>query len=112
MFEEINENDDDYYKPILVGSFKEGFKLYESRGDKNKTLSLEQYLNKIMPYLKELINNYKAIKNGSREWKIQLIAHINFVSLDTGVIIDFYVRTKNEEIKLGNETDDVLLIIV
>ena len=21
LFEEINENDDDYYKPILVGSF-------------------------------------------------------------------------------------------
>ena len=22
LFEEINENDDDYYKPVLVGSFK------------------------------------------------------------------------------------------
>ena len=30
LFEEINEND--YYKPILVGSFKKDFKLYESRG--------------------------------------------------------------------------------
>ena len=67
---EINENDDDYYKPILPGSFKKDFKLYESRGDKNKTLSMEQYLNAIMPYLKELINNHKAINNGSKEWKI------------------------------------------
>ena len=67
MFEEINENDEDYYKPILVkSSFKKGFKLYESRGDKNKTLSMEQYLNTIMLYLKELINNHKAIKNGSK----------------------------------------------
>ena len=51
FFEEINESDENYYKPILVeSSFKKGFKLYESRGDKNKTLSIEQHLNKIMPY--------------------------------------------------------------
>ena len=36
LFEEINENDEDYYKPILVkSSFDEGYKIYESRGDKN-----------------------------------------------------------------------------
>ena len=89
-----------------------GYKEYESRGDKNKTLSIEQYLNKIMPYLKELINNHKAIKNGSNEWKIQLIGHINFVSLDTGAITDFYVRTKNDEIRLGNETDDIFKSLI
>ena len=113
MFEEIHENGEDYYKPILVkSSFKKGCKLYESRGDKNKTLTIEQYLNKIMPYLKELLNNHKAIKNGSNEWKIQLIGHINFVSLDAEVITDFYVRTKNEEIRLGNETDDIVKSLI
>ena len=77
LFEEINGNDKDYYKPILVkSSLKEGYKEYESRGNKNKTLSIEQYLSKIIPYLKELINNHKAIKNGSKEWKIQLNACI------------------------------------
>ena len=51
MFDEINENDDNYYKPILVkSSFNEDYKVYESRGDKDKTLSIEQYLNKIIPY--------------------------------------------------------------
>ena len=75
LFEEINEND--YYKPILVkSSHKEGYKEYESRGDKNKTLSIEQYLNNIISYLKELINNHKCMKNGSKEWKIQLNACI------------------------------------
>ena len=70
LFEEINENDNDYYKPILVkSSFNESYKEYESRGDKDKTLTIEQYLNKIIPYLKELINNHKNIKNGSNEWK-------------------------------------------
>ena len=39
MIENIfdNDNDDDYYKPILVeGSFKNNYKYYESRGDKDK----------------------------------------------------------------------------
>ena len=41
-FEEINENDEDYYKPILTKcSFVKGYKYYESRGDKNKTWSVE-----------------------------------------------------------------------
>ena len=108
LFEEIDEND--YYKPILVKSFhKEGYKEYESRGDKNKSLSIEEYLNMIIPYLKELINNHKAIENGSREWKIQLNANIKNVSLDDAMDIrTFYVWSKNEEIRLGNETDDIV----
>ena len=79
LFDEIN---DDYCKSILVkSSFNESYKEYESRGDKDKTLSIQQYLNKITPYLKELINNHKAINNGSNEWKIQLNMCIKFVSL-------------------------------
>ena len=39
---------DDYYKPILVkSSFKKKKKVYESRGDKERNLSTEQYLNDI-----------------------------------------------------------------
>ena len=37
--------DDDYFKPILVKSyFKENYKYYESRCDKDKRLSVKQYL--------------------------------------------------------------------
>ena len=32
---------------------------YESNGDRNKTLSVEEYFNKISPYLKYIINNLK-----------------------------------------------------
>ena len=40
-----NVNDNDYYKPILVkSSFNESYKYYESRGDKDKKLSIQQYL--------------------------------------------------------------------
>ena len=63
-----NVNDNDYYKPILVkSSFKNNYKYYESRGDKDKKLSVKQYLYKIMPYLSDLINENKAIENNSNE---------------------------------------------
>ena len=75
LFDEIDEND--YYKPILVESFYEdGYKEYESRGDMNKSLSIEEYLDKIIPYLKELIDNHKAIENSSQEWEFPLNAKI------------------------------------
>ena len=62
-----------------------------------------------MPYLKELMNNNKAIKNNSNEWKIQLNMNIKFVSSnDTRDTRTFYVWSKNEEIRLGNETDDIV----
>ena len=32
---------------------------YEINGDRNKTLSVEKYLNKIISYLKDIINNFK-----------------------------------------------------
>ena len=66
-----NVNDNDYYKPILVkSSFKNNYKYYESRGDKDKKLSVKQYLYKIMPYLRDIINDHKAIRNESKEWRI------------------------------------------
>ena len=34
--------DDDYYKPILIkSSFKDNYKYHESRGDKDKKLSVK-----------------------------------------------------------------------
>ena len=39
------DNNEDYYKPILVKrSFNESYKYYESRGDKDKKLLIQQYL--------------------------------------------------------------------
>ena len=105
-----NVNDNDYYKPSLVkSSFKVNYKYYESRGDKDKKLSVEQYLDMIKPYLSDLINENKAIENNSNEWKIQINMHVNFVSSnDTGEIRTIFVWSDNEEIRLGNETDDII----
>ena len=58
-----NDNDDDYYKPILVeSSFKNNRKYYESRGDKDKKLSIKQYIYKIMPYLSDLIKIIRLLE--------------------------------------------------
>ena len=107
MFDNI---DDDYYKPILAkSSFDENYKYYDSRGDKHKKLSIEQDLDIIKPYLSDLINENKAIETSSNEWKIQINMHVNFVSSnDTGEVRTVFVRTDNKEIRLGNETDDVI----
>ena len=67
--------DKDHYKPILVKSGYTGnYVQYESKGD--KILTLKEYLALIEMYLRELIEKYKL--NG--EWKVQLIAEINFIS--------------------------------
>ena len=71
LFDEASE--EDYYKSILVkSSFKSNYKYYESRGDKEKRLSVKQYLNKITPYLYDLINDHKIAR---RVWKIQICKH-------------------------------------
>ena len=69
--ENLFSNIDDYYKPILVESaFKSNYKYYNIRGDRDKKLSVKQYLYKIMPYLCDIINDHKAIRNESNKWKI------------------------------------------
>ena len=63
----------------------------------------------IKPYLSNLINENKAIENNSNEWKIQINMNVNFVSSnDTGEIRTIFVWSNNEEIRLGNETDDII----
>ena len=63
----------------------------------------------IKPYLIDLINENNAIETSSNEWKIQINEHINFVSSnDTGEIRTAFVWSDNEEIRLGNETDDIV----
>ena len=53
MFDDID--DDNYYKSVLIRSSSEGnYKGYESREDKNKKISVKQYLYMIIPHLSDL----------------------------------------------------------
>ena len=106
----VNNN---YYKSILVkNSLNGNYKYYESRGDKDKKLSIREYLYRIMPYLGDLINDHKTIENNSSEWKIQINMQIIFTcSNDTRETCVIYVWSDNEEIWLGNKTDVIKKIV-
>ena len=67
----------------------------------------------IKPYLSNLINENKAIENNSNEWKSQINMNVNFVSSnDTGEIRTIFAWSNNEEIRLGNETNDIIKKLV
>ena len=68
LFDHINN--DDFYKPILVkSSFKNNYEHYEIRDDKDKILSIKQYLYIVIPYLAKLINKKKKNKERKRSVK-------------------------------------------
>ena len=95
----------DCYKPILVKSGYNNYYIqYESKGD--KILTLKEYLALIEQYLRELINDYK----NKREWKVQLIANINFIYLKTcsDETRIMHTRSDNKEIMNGSDTDEVI----
>ena len=76
---------------------------------KTKKLSVKQYLYKIMPYLSDLINDHKTIRNNFKEWKIQINMHVNLISSnDTGEIRTIFVWSDNKEIRSGNEAHDII----
>ena len=54
------KDDENYYKSVRVSNFwSNNFSEYKSNGDRNKTLSVEEYLNRIRPCLKDIIKNLK-----------------------------------------------------
>ena len=93
------------YKPTIVKSgYNNNYIKYRSEGD--KLLTIEEYLNLIEPYLRELINNHK----NKGEWKIQITAQINFISLrpssnETRVM---HTRSVNEEFMNGSDIDEII----
>ena len=104
LFNNINE--EDYYEPIkMKHAFDYNYIEYESRGDKYNNLSLEEYLNIIRPYLRDMIDNHKALG----EWKIQLIMRIISVfSLDINKIHIMRTKSDNIELMSGTRTNDVI----
>ena len=97
--------DKDYYKPKLNKSgYNKNYAQYESKGD--KLLSLEEYLNLIENYLRELIEEYKQ----KGEWKVQLTIEVNFISLKPGSDEThiMYTRSDNIEIMFGDDNDDII----
>ena len=85
------------YEPLLIKtSFDDNYLEYMSNG--NNSLSFNEYLELIKPYLYDLINVYKA----KGEWKLQLSAEISFVSQkpDSNEIRIMYTRKCYKSIKI------------
>ena len=88
--------EEDYYEPKEIKSaFNGSYVLYESRRDKDTNLALFEYFEKIKPYLRDMIDDYKS----KGEWKIQTVMGIIFVSFvdknETQVM-----HTKSDNIKI------------
>ena len=93
------------HKPTLVKSgYNNNYIQYGSEGD--KILTVEEYLALVEPYLRELINDY----NSKGEWKIQLTAQINFISLksDSDETCVMHTKSDNEEFMNGSDTDEII----
>ena len=92
-------------EPVLIKPGFEGNYLeYMSNG--NNSLSFDEYLELIKPYLNDLINVYKT----KGEWKLQLSAEISFVSQKPGSDETrvMYTRSFCEEIMSGSETEEIM----
>ena len=98
---------EDYYKPIIANSdFNNNYNQYESKGDKDKILTVSEYLDMIRPYLVDMINDHK----NQSEWKIQLSAEINFISSKPDSDETRIMHTKSDtiEIMIGGDTNEVI----
>ena len=92
------------YEPVLIKSgFDNNYLEYMSNG--NNSLSFNEYLELIKPYLYDLINVHKA----KGEWKLQLSVEISFVSQKPGSDENrvMYTRSTPEEFMIGSKTEEV-----
>ena len=77
---------------------------YESNSDRNKTLSVKEYLNKIRANLKDVINDLKE----SDTRKIHLTIIINFISSeDNDEEHVMHSKNDNTEIMINDRVDEV-----
>ena len=96
LFEDKDE--ENYHKPVRVSNFwSNNYIEYKSNEGRDKTVSVEKYLNKIGPYLKDIIYNLK--KSDTR--KIQLTITNNFIS----------PKDKDEQRVMHSKSDNIEVMI-
>ena len=92
--------------PIKINdTFSDNFIEYESDSEKDKSISIKNYLDKIREYLRKVIDDKR--KTGER--KIQLVIKINFISSKNfNDVRDMYSKSDNAEIMMGFDTDEII----
>ena len=79
--------------------------LYESKGDNDFRLSINEYFDIIKPYLGDMVNNQKT----KGEWKVQPSMRVIFVSFtDASETSEMYTKSDNILIMNGTETEDII----
>ena len=91
-------------RPLRIGNaFSSNYIEYKSNGDKDKSLSIKEYLDMIRPYLSDILNDYKT----QGEWKIHLTMVINFFSSkDSEETCTTYSKSDNIEVIMSSEIDE------
>ena len=115
--------DEDYYQQIITdGAFNNNYIQYESKENKDKILTPNEYLDMIRLYLSDIINDHKTqgewkIHSDNTitehktqgEWKIHLTMVINFISSkDSDETHTMHAKTNNVEIMMGSETNEII----
>ena len=102
----MKKGEQNYYKPVRVSNFWSIYYIeYESNSDRNKTLSVKEYLNKVRLYLKDIINNLKK----SVTQKIQLTTANTFISsIDNDEERAMCSKSDNIEIMINDQADGVI----
>ena len=85
-----------YYKRVIKNNFwSNNYIEYKINNDRNRILSVEEYLYKISPYLRD-INDLKQ----SDTWKIQLTMTINFFSSEDDNDEERVMHLKSDNIRI------------
>ena len=101
-----NEEGEIYYEPVIVSNFWSNNHIeYESNGNRNKKLSVEESLNEIIVYLKDTINNLKRSESSTMELAIA----INFVSsIDDDEERVMHSKSDDIQIMINDEAEEVI----
>ena len=95
---------DDYYKLILVqGFFNNNHQRYCCRKDQTRQISIDTYMNKVIPFIKILIDEKKIT-----EQKIQLDIGINYIHITDNKRITHFTKSDNIKCLPSSNTDDIL----
>ena len=102
LFKQEKDNN----KSVRIGNaFSSNYIEYKSNGNKDKALSIQDYLDEIKPYLSDIINDHKT----QGEWKITITMAINlFPSKDSEETRIMYSPSDNREIMMGSEIDEII----
>ena len=77
---------------------------YDNIDDRNKTLSVKEYLNKIRPYLKDIKINLTKFDTG----KIELTVTIWFFSKDNNEECIMHSKFDNIEIMISDKANEII----